>query len=705
MSRRRNRSTIATTVAAVRRARRRHSTRALGVPTLRESLELAVRDAQPRTVKGLAAQGTALAAIAGARNGGQLAPVLGLAATLPAELLVPGPTAAALAVAGAAGAIAHHRAGRAGVLIGWRGRQLGVAAGAGGALLFTGTVQAGLLTGMAFWQQLAVLGATWAPGAIAWWKPRPDLPDVPAIEGPAQPALPAEMDVLRAILTEATGRERSPVVGGRIVSLDHPAPQVATAIVEVPGSHVRQIPLSVLRDGLEAMADAAGQDHPGLGPLQPGAVEITTTGVSRIQVTVSWSRHLATSALPYTPPSDLAPGMVWLGRTEDRQDIAIPAWTRGVDAKVSVYHMKVIGATGSGKSFTTRTLLYGGLATATELVIPLDGKGDSLDELAALVPGGRVARDADAWQAGIELWGAILLSRKRRQGSTDAWDGARPGDPLVTLVVDEAAAVRLGLAPLHHGIVELGGRQGRSLGMRVIQASQVPLVDEWVGGGAWRAQASISLLHTLRDETHARIAAQGLDQVLDLTRMPRNFTAVAFDASVVAGRTRVATITPDDIRAITTAATLHPLDELMAAPAWDAYIQAVTQGSPGAGDSDPLVIALTELGTPGFGADPQATTTHTTTTTAEAGPVPAQTRTDVTDVHQTPQPAKATGSLRQTILTRLLTTSVLPSRPELVAELIAAGWSKSGAHKAIGQMLTEGALIEEAGRIAPAILA
>jgi hypothetical protein len=510
------------------------------------------------------------------------------------------------------------------------------------------------------------------------------------------------MDVLRAILTEATGRERSPVVGGRIVSLDHPAPQVATAIVEVPGSHVRQIPLSVLRDGLEAMADAAGQDHPSLGPLQPGAVEITTTGVSRIQVTVSWSRHLATSALPYTPPSDLAPGMVWLGRTEDRQDIAVPAWTRGVDGKVSVHHMKVIGATGSGKSFTTRTLLYGGLAPATELVIPLDGKGDSLDELAALVPGGRVARDADAWQAGIELWGAILLSRKRRQGTPDAWDGARPGDPLVTLVVDEAAAVRLGLAPLHHGIVELGGRQGRSLGMRVIQASQVPLVDEWVGGGAWRAQVSISLLHTLRDETHARIAAQGLDQVLDLTRMPATSPPSRSTRPWSQGGPEVATITPDDIRAITTAATL-PLDELMAAPAWDACHPGRHQGSPGAGDSDPLVIALTELGTPGFGADPQATTTHTTTTTtAEAGPVPAQTR---TDVRQAPQPAKATGSLRQTILTRLLTTSVLPSRPELVAELIAAGWSKSGAHKAIGQMLTEGALIEEAGRIAPAILA
>jgi hypothetical protein len=357
---------------------------------------------------------------------------------------------------------------------------------------------------MAFWQQLTVLGATWAPGAVAWWKPRPDVPAIEA--GPTGPRLPAEMEVLRTVLTEATTRERSPIAGGQIVSLDHPAQQVASAVVHVPGIHVKGLPLETLRMGLEAFADAAGREHPGLGTLKPGAVEITPVGVSELAVTVSWSRELAEQKLAYAPPAGLAEGMAWLGRTEDRQDIAVPCWERhAADGKVSVRHVKILGKTGSGKSFTLRTLLYGGLATATELVIPLDAKGDSLDEIAALVPGGKIARDADSWQAGIELFAAIMMSRRQRQGTPDAWTEPRPGDPMITLIIDEAAMARLGLTKLHHGIVELAGRQGRSLGLRTIQASQVPLVDEWVGGGAWRAQASITLLHNFEDPTHARI--------------------------------------------------------------------------------------------------------------------------------------------------------------------------------------------------------
>jgi hypothetical protein len=697
-------SKIAHIVAAVRRTRRRHSTKALGAPTMRESLELAVRDHHPRTVKGLAAQGATLAAISGARNGGRLVPVLGLAAALPAELLIPGPTAAALAVAGAAGAIAHHRAAQPGVLVGWRGRQLGVAAGATGALAFTGATATGLLDGMAFWQQAVVLGCTWAPGAIAWWKPRPDAPAIDP--GPTGPRLPAEMEVLRTVLTEATSRERSPIAGGRIVSLDHPAQRVASAVVHVPGIHVNGLPLETLRRGLEAFADVAGRAHPGLGTLQPGAVEITPSGVSELAVTVTWSRELAEQKLPYTPPDGLAEGMAWLGRTEDRQDIAVPCWERhAADGKVSVRHVKILGMTGAGKSFTLRTLLYGGLKTATELVIPLDAKGDSLDEIAALVPGGKIARDADSWQAGIELFAAIFLSRKQRQGTPDAWTGPKPGDPIVTLIIDEAAAARLGLTNLHHGIVELAARQGRSLGVRTIQASQVPLVDEWVGGGPWRAQASITLLHNFMDPTHARIAAGGIQPPQDLIQLPPHFCTVALNGTVTAARTRVANLAPEDVAAITTAATLHPIDQQLAGAAWDAYIQAVTVGRPGMGDNESVTAALIELGTPGFG---DAITTTVTTTAAPASPVPAQTRgQNVIDIRQAPRAQSSDASIRDLIVTRLLTTSVLPTRPQLVAELTAPPYNKSrsGVQKQIAVMLETGALIEEAGRIAPAILA
>lgn len=708
MSRRRRgrpRSRIAASVNAIRRARRRHTHRVTGTPGVKASVGLAVREANPRTLSGLAAQGTALGVM---DHRGRLVPVVALAGLLPCEALWPGATCTGLGVAGAAGLAAHWRQGEYGTG-GWRGRPLGLAAGAGGQIAFTAAWHLGLLGGLPLWQEAAVLVASWAPGAIAWWRP-PRPPAPAAITAGDQITLPAEMDVLRGVLAEAIGIEKSPIAGARIAALDHPAPQVATAVVNLAGTHTNRLPIPALRDGLEALADQAGQTHPSLGRLQPGTVEITPTGVSQIQITMSWSRELTEQVLAWNPPADLAPGTVWLGQVEDRSDVLVPGWTRGADGRVSCHHVKVIGATGSGKSVTIRALLIGGLSTATELVIPLDGKGDSLDELAALVPGQRIARDADSWQAGIALFGAIFLSRKQRQGGPDAWREPRPGDPLITLQIDEAAVVRAGLAPEHHAIVGMGARQTRSLGMRTIQSSQVPLVDEWVGGGGWRSQASVTLLHALRDETHARIAAQGLDQALDLTRMPRHFAAVALDAHVLAARTRVALITADDVRSITQRPQLHPLDQAVADGAWDAYVQAVAAGSPGAGDTDPLTETLVALGTPGFTlpATPQVITTTTTAATSATptGQAPTPARAEVIDITRGRTPAApGAGSLKQTILQRLITTSDRPTRPELVNYLKANGWSHSGAHKAIGQMLADGALTEQAGRLIPAILA
>ncbi len=696
--RRRRHSRIATTVTAVRRAHRRHTHRATGAPSPTAAAKYAIRDANPRTLSGLAAQGMAVSAIAAVEHRGRLAPIIALGVLLPLEQAWPTQTAVGLTVTAVAAGTAAWRTRKAG----WCGQNLGVAAGSAGALAFTGLTQAGVLDHLTWWQWAGVLGASWAPGARAWW--RPMLPEPESLESGPQIALPAEMQVLHDVITDVIGIERSLIAGGRIVSLDHPAPQVATAIIALPGLHTRQLPLATLRDGLEAMGDEAGQNHPSLGALAPGSVEVTATGVSQIQVTMSWSKALSTGVLAYEPPDGLPEGTVWLGRSEDRRDVLVPGWSRGSDARVSCHHVKIIGANGSGKSVTGRALLLGGLSSAKELVLPLDGKGDSLDELARLVPGGRIARDADSWAAGIELFGAIFLSRKQRQGTPDAWREPREDDPLITLYLDEAAMIGSGVAPEHHWILAMGARQTRSLGMRTIQASQVPLIDEWVGGGAWRSQASITLLHALRDETHARIAAQGLSTPIDVTLLPRHYAAVAFDAEVTTGKCRVAMITEDDITAITRTARLHPIDAAAAEGAWRAYVHAVTEGTPGSIATDPLAAALRSLGTPGISAGPL---TATALPGAVApGSVPAQTSPQVIDLRGTTPVARTSkATLRETILTRLLTATTWPTRPDLVQDLQDEGWSRSGAHKAIGQLLSDGALIEEAGRLAPAILA
>lgn len=706
--RRHQSSRIAATVAAVRRAHRRHTHKVTGAPTIGQAARLAVRDANPRTLGGLTAQGVALSTMAAHEHRGRLAPILGLGVLVPAELLWPASTATGLAVAAVAAGVAAARhkmaAAEREVKVGWRGQALGVAAGSAGMLIFTGLSQFGALDGLPWWQWAGALGASWAPGALAWWRPMLALPEIqPVLESGPRIALPAEMEVLRDVMAEAINLDRSPIAGGRVTALDRPAPGVATAMVSLPGIHTQTLAVTSLRHGLEALAEDAAAGR-ALGALKPGSLLIEATGVSEIKVTVSWSRELDEQALPWRARPDLPAGMVYLGIGDDRSELIVPLWERGADGRVSCNHVWIIGATNGGKTTTLRSLLAPGIIQGICLPVLLDGKGAGLKDFAPYALGRAVARDPIAWEQAITVVYALLVARQARGGTADAWTGPTPDDPHIALIIDECTSVLAGLSKNCIWMLGEIARMGRELGVSSIQAGQVPTVDSLIGGAGWRAQCRLVLGHGVLDATHNRIATQsGGTEGPSLLKMPIGRAVAMLGGDVLATRAKITLLGADELHQAADGAPQAHINDLDMTPVVAQLLDLAQTWR----DSRPT--ALVDLA----GMIAQWVDDPTTTTVARqpmpGSAVPSQGGSQVIDLRETSGAGTRVrapqGSIRDDILTRLLTTTTLLTRPRLVQELVDAGWSRSGAYTTIGQLIDQGAVIEEAGRLAPAILA
>ena len=702
--RRRGGSRTAMAINAIRRHRRRMSKKGQAKPSITTSAVVAIREAQPRTLKGLAAQVATVGAMdttaAAWRNRVALAPLAATTAVVPAAALLPGPTATGLAVTGLAALIAS-RADHP-----TRRRRQGLAGWAGGALVWMGANAVGATGGLIWWQDMLVLAGAVAPGAIAWWRPpAPDSGMVlpPQILEPASPAwIPPAALLLGQTLEAVSSMDRSPILGARVESVTCPADAVAVAIVALPsGMHASQVPVRELQPGLEALLDRAGAGQ--LGHLQPGSVQVSpadeqTYGVTRIRVTASWSRALDEGILPWRPPADLAPGLSWLGVDDARQALVVPNFEVGADEKVSAIHVWVVGRNGGGKSTTLHTLLAPGITGGWELLILCDGKGDSLSELAPYGVGGAVARDSTSWRQAIALTYAIMVARQRRLGTDREWRCPTPDDPLITLVIDECATVLSGLqGPEVQMMVEMG-RMGRSLGVQTIQSGQIPLVDTVIGGSEWRSQARLILGHGVQDAVHDRIATQsGGDDSPSLLGLPTGRVVVMRDGRLIASRARVALLSEQQLTEI---AADRPRARLSEADQTD-HVIALMELAEGWSESRPeAVVDLDELLT---GWAP-AFTTGTIDLSSSGGRAgsPAPVTTSPVRIPTQPRPAagggprggQPSGRLRQLILSYVLTHAGV-TRPQIRDHAIEAGFSDSGAYKEITKLIQDGAVVED----------
>lgn len=691
-------------VNAVRRHRRRLAKKGEPKPSIRTSAVVAVREAQPRTLQGLAAQVATVTAMdttaAAWRHRVGLAPVAATCAVVPAAGLLPVPTATGLVVTGLAGLLASQADHPS------RQQRRGLAWWSGGMLAWMGAGAVGVTGGLVWWQDVAVLAAAAAPGAIAWWRPQPpgtEL-DLPEVLGPSTPSwIPPAALVLGQVLEEICGMDRSPILGAVVEQVTCPADGVAVAIVALPGGmHSSQVPARDLATGLEALLDRRGVAQ--LGHLHRGAVKVEAAdpalGVTRIQVTASWSKALDQKILAWQPPPDLPDGVAWLGQDDARQDMLVESWSRGADGRVSVYHVWAIGRTGGGKSTTIRALVARDLARGQEVLIPVDGKGTMGADLARWSLTGAIARGPEASRQAVLLAYLIMVARQQRIGTPLEWRGPTPSDPIVTLFIDEYSTIGAYLTGAEVTMICEIARMARDLGVRIVQSGQNPLVDAVIGGSEYRSQCRIVLGHAIADGVHDRIATQsGGEDGPSLLGLPTGRAVVLVDGRVVANRGKVAFVSEQDLAAVAeTRGQLHEADltedvrcALEICSEWGTSRPAPVVDVRGLLNDWALTTPSLEAGgSGGQGGSPAPVTTGPARIPAQPGP---------TTTTAARGAGQSGGRLRQLILTYVLTHAGV-TRPEARDHAIEAGFSDSGAYKEINRLIADGAVVEnDQGRL------
>lgn len=706
-------SRTAAAVNAVRRHRRRMAkkTRAkdkdtvVEKPSIRAATAVAIREANPRTNRGLAAQLATVGAMnttaAAWRHRVALAPVAATAVVVPAAALLPAPTATGLVVTGLAGLVAS----RADHPL--RRRRLGLAWWSGGLLTWMGAGAVGATTGLVWWQDMLALVAAVAPGAIAWWRPPPPREFILPPEPPAELEwIPPAALLLGRVLEEVARMERSPILGARVERVACPAEGVAVAVVGLPGGmHADEIDVPRLRRGLEALLDRAGAGQ--LGHLRRGAVQIQPAdealGVTRLQITASWSRELDTDLLAWRPPADLASGQAWLGVDDARESLVVPMWEVGADGKWSVIHAWLIGRTGGGKSTTLRTLLAPGVVSGCQLLILVDGKGDSLSELAPYAVGRAVARDAESWRQAITLAYAIMTARRKRLGTPQAWRGPTPTDPVVTLIIDECTTVLAGLTKREVRMVCEIARMGRSVGVGSIQAGQIPLVETVIGESEWRSQARLVLGHGVLDAVHNRLATQsGGPAGPSLLGLPNGRLVALLDGQVLAHRGRVSLLAEDEL---TAAAAGSPRADLCEADRSVHVCRLLDLAQDWAASSPDSIVDMDDLlaewepdetpartGSDGPTEVPAAQgDTSGTPGAGRTAPVPGQGR------PAAGRGGRGEGGIRQLVLAQVLTHAGV-TRKELVEHFGAqasGGYGRSAVYGAINELIDSGSITDQ----------
>jgi hypothetical protein len=637
----------------------------------------AIKAVNPRTFKGLMTQVGLLLTAATWRRRRLLVPPLGTLVTMPPLLLWPIPVSLTLLAFAAAQSIALHAG---------RGRRLpderrAARSWAVGLSVWTWARTSHAYAGIAWWQWALVwlVIVTWA--AVRWGRAKLLAP----APSTAMETVPVCAQALAAVVAEMSA-EAGPLAWCQIRQLAVPATRVASAVVALGyGQHAESAATPSLRLELEARLRCPR-----------GGAQLEVIDANTLRITASWSLQLDQEILTWRPNA-APPGQAWIGVSDDRRDILIPAWTAGADGKVSVHHGWVIGRTGAGKSVTLTAIVLPGLTLALELVLVVDGKGDSLGLIEPHCL--RYARlDRLRMEQVITLAWAIMRSRQARLQSGDPWVGPSPTDPLITLVIDECTTVRDMIAVEYQRMVDEMGRMGRSLGLRTIQSGQVPTVDSLIGQASWRAQARWIIGHAVGDAVHSRVATQSTAQEISLLGLPVGRAVVLMDGELVSGRARITLVTPEALAAAMSGvepAVLHPTDAAAVKPLWDltagwtaATIAAPPEAAPAAINLDGH-LARWEPKAKGTPVEPAATAgAADDSAAADSGKHPAP-----------PALRLVTAKTARSWLLGWLSAHGKASGPELVAAAEGA-YSRSAVYDALRGLTEAGSVVRDGDQYA-----
>lgn len=248
----------------------------------------------------------------------------------------------------------------------------------------------------------------------------------------------------------------------------------------------------------------------------------------------------------------------------------------------------ISGTTGVGKSNSLTTWVLPGIMARRTVMIYVDGgQGTSASHLAGGADWWAV-EGVEAWQAGIYAAFLILKSRKVRRSAMglSRWDAPNEVDPDVKLVIDEATTVARALGKTgtrgpdgkfitYADMVLEVEREGRKLGVSVIQLAQDALGTDTVGGRQARDLAmsgGTCIGHRPTGATSNMLTGTSSAESVDLRALPSEagWCGVIQRGHVVAKQARVRYAEPEKVEEMLATAEIRGLegaDAEAAAPA------------------------------------------------------------------------------------------------------------------------------------------
>jgi hypothetical protein len=353
-----------------------------------------------------------------------------------------------------------------------------------------------------------------------------------------------------------------------------PAPGTVTFALQLAG-HAEDAKTDTVRRYLEVKL------HQGVGTVH---LAVDRDDATLLRVTLAAERHLEKVEAVWEGPVLHPNGEVELALTDAGAQVRAATFN-----EAGAEPAAIVGPMGVGKSNDLSALILPGVHAGVEVVFYIDGgNGTSAAHLAGACDWYAV-EGPDEWEAALRSAVSILRARRqrRRRKGLSAWRGWQEDDPVLTIVVDESALVRAQFDPktlkvIDELMLELV-RIARKLGGRVIQITQDPMGDEWLGGRKARgmmAGAGTLIGHRPGDGTAAMLSVGSSSSGIDLRALPPEpgWAAVIRRGQVLAERCRIRYARPEQVLELLANHTPRELageDLLAAGPAYRERVRGV----------------------------------------------------------------------------------------------------------------------------------
>jgi len=272
-------------------------------------------------------------------------------------------------------------------------------------------------------------------------------------------------------------------------------------------------------------------------------------------------------------------GTVPLAMTPDGHEIPVALFDAGVE------HALIVGGANTGKSNTLATQLLPGVIAGLDVVFYIDGgHGMSATHLAGACDWWAVDGPQE-WSQVIEAAHAVMRARAARRTAprVPAWRGRMETDPILTVAIDESAAVKSMLPQHVQDLVLDILREGRKVGVRVIQVAHDATGEDLIGGRRGRELVTgngVVIGHRAGEVT-ANLLAESGDDSIDLRRLPMEpgWCGIIRRGHVLTWAARVKRAAPDKISAalaLTPVRALTGEDLAAAGPAYTSRVKGRT---------------------------------------------------------------------------------------------------------------------------------